>query len=68
MSNLRLGFETNLKIMEKVLSNRTYDKYFLLKIYGNLKVIEYRAFDSEDSELAYEIQNVLLDLEKNICD
>lgn len=63
MSNLEIGLNNNIALLEKTLSKKS-----ILNIYGNLKVLEYRAFSEKESDLLYRIQEVLLDLEGFILD
>lgn len=58
MSNLEIGLNNNIALLEKTLSKKS-----ILNIYGNLKVLEYRAITEKESDLLYKIQSVLLDLE-----
>ena len=64
MSNLQVGFEVNVSLFEKEIEKEFFSKEKLLSIYGNLKVLEYRAFTDDDSSLAYSIQNYILRLEE----
>ena len=63
MSNLEMGLNNNIALLEKTLSKKS-----ILNIYGNLKVLEYRVFSEKESDLLYRIQEVLLDLEGFILD
>lgn len=58
MSNLEQGLNNNIALLENTLSKKS-----ILNIYGNLKVLEYRAITEKESDLLYKIQSVLLDLE-----
>lgn len=58
MSNLEMGLNNNIALLENTLSKKS-----ILNIYGNLKVLEYRAITEKESDLLYKIQSVLLDLE-----
>lgn len=61
MSNLEMGLNNNIALLENTLSKKS-----ILNIYGNLKVLEYRAFSEKESDLLYRIQTVLMDLEEYI--
>ncbi|WP_075824030.1 hypothetical protein [Clostridium perfringens] len=61
MSNLEQGLNNNIALLEKSLSKKS-----ILNIYGNLKVLEYRAISEKESDLLYRIQTVLMDLEEYI--
>lgn len=63
MSNLEQGLNNNIALLEKSLSKKS-----ILNIYGNLKVLEYRAISEKESDLLYRIQTVLMDLEEYIID
>lgn len=63
MSNLEQGLNNNIALLENTLSKKS-----ILNIYGNLKVLEYRAFSEKENDLAYRVQNVIMDLEKYIID
>ncbi len=63
MSNLEMGLNNNIALLEKTLSKKS-----ILNIYGNLKVLEYRAITEKESDLLYRIQTVLMDLEEYIID
>ncbi|MDM0558260.1 hypothetical protein QTH42_14915 [Clostridium perfringens] len=63
MSNLEQGLNNNIALLEKTLSKKS-----ILNIYGNLKVLEYRAITEKESDLLYRIQTVLMDLEEYIID
>lgn len=63
MSNLEQGLNNNIALLEKTLSKKS-----ILNIYGNLKVLEYRAISEKESDLLYRIQTVLMDLEEYIID
>lgn len=67
MSNLEIGLINNMALLESILSkeNKSRD---LLNIYGNLKVLEYRAFFEKESDLFYRIQKVIADIEKFILE
>lgn len=58
MSNLEQGLNNNIALLENTLTKKS-----ILNIYGNLKVLEYRAITEKESDLLYKIQSVLLDLE-----
>ena len=58
MSNLEQGLNNNIALLEKTLSKKS-----ILNIYGNLKVLEYRAITEKESDLLYRIQDIILDLE-----
>ncbi|MGU9239969.1 hypothetical protein ACV3Z1_14635 [Clostridium perfringens] len=61
MSNLEQGLNNNIALLEKTLSKKS-----ILNIYGNLKVLEYRAITEKESDLLYRIQTVIMDLEEYI--
>lgn len=63
MSNLEQGLNNNIALLENTLSKKS-----ILNIYGNLKVLEYRAITEKESDLLYRIQTVLMDLEEYIID
>lgn len=63
MSNLEMGLNNNIALLEKTLSKKS-----ILNIYGNLKVLEYRAITEKESDLLYRIQTVIMDLEEYIID
>ncbi len=63
MSNLEIGLNNNIALLEKTLSKKS-----ILNIYGNLKVLEYRAITEKESDLLYRIQTVIMDLEEYIID
>ncbi|MGG7159159.1 hypothetical protein [Clostridium perfringens] len=63
MSNLEQGLENNIILLENTLAKENVSKENLLKVYGNLKVLEYRAVTEKENNLLYRIQEVLLDLE-----
>ncbi len=63
MSNLEIGLENNIELLESALSKEKVSKKSILSIYGNLKVLEYRAVTEKENNLLYRIQEVLLDLE-----
>ncbi|MCX0386673.1 hypothetical protein LI053_14620 [Clostridium perfringens] len=63
MSNLEQGLNNNIALLENTLSKKS-----ILNIYGNLKVLEYRAITEKESDLLYRIQTVLIDLEEYIID
>lgn len=63
MSNLEIGLENNIELLESALSKEKVSKKSVLSIYGNLKVLEYRAVTEKENNLLYRIQKVLLDLE-----
>ncbi|WP_283694321.1 hypothetical protein [Clostridium perfringens] len=58
MSNLEQGLNNNIALLENTLSKKS-----ILNIYGNLKVLEYRAVTEKESDLLYRIQNVIVELE-----
>ena len=68
MSNLEIGLNNNIAFLESILSKENKSKRDLLNIYGDLKVLEYRAFFEKESDLLYRIQTVLMDLEEYIID
>lgn len=61
MSNLEQGLNNNIALLENTLSKKS-----ILNIYGNLKVLEYRAITEKESDLLYRIQTVIMDLEEYI--
>ncbi|WP_349398651.1 hypothetical protein [Clostridium perfringens] len=63
MSNLEIGLNNNIALLEKTLSKKS-----ILNIYGNLKVLEYRAITEKESDLLYKIQNVIVELEEFILE
>lgn len=63
MSNLEQGLNNNIALLENTLSKKS-----ILNIYGNLKVLEYRAISEKESDLLYRIQTVIMDLEEYIID
>ncbi|HBI6990337.1 TPA: hypothetical protein K8N17_002514 [Clostridium perfringens] len=63
MSNLEMGLNNNITLLEKTLSKKS-----ILNIYGNLKVLEYRAITEKESDLLYRIQNVIVELEEFILE
>lgn len=63
MSNLEIGLNNNIAFLESILSKGNKSKRDLLNIYGNLKVLEYRAITEKESDLLYRIQDIILDLE-----
>lgn len=63
MSNLEMGLNNNIALLEKTLSKKS-----ILNIYGNLKVLEYRAITEKESDLLYRIQNVIVELEEFILE
>lgn len=63
MSNLEQGLNNNIALLEKTLSKKS-----ILNIYGNLKVLEYRAITEKESDLFYRIQKVIVDLEEFILE
>lgn len=63
MSNLEIGLNNNIALLEKTLSKKS-----ILNIYGNLKVLEYRAITEKESDLLYRIQNVIVELEEFILE
>ncbi|HFE9684237.1 TPA: hypothetical protein ACGA31_002748 [Clostridium perfringens] len=63
MSNLEQGLNNNIALLEKTLSKKS-----ILNIYGNLKVLEYRAITEKESDLLYRIQNVIVELEEFILE
>ncbi len=68
MSNLEIGLENNIELLESTLAKEKVSKKSILSIYGNLKVLEYRAVTEKENNLLYRIQEVLLDLEGFILD
>ncbi|MDM0868819.1 hypothetical protein QTI59_15400 [Clostridium perfringens] len=63
MSNLEIGLNNNIALLENTLSKKS-----ILNIYGNLKVLEYRAITEKESDLLYRIQNVIVELEEFILE
>lgn len=63
MSNLEIGLNNNIVLLENTLSKKS-----ILNIYGNLKVLEYRAITEKESDLLYRIQNVIVELEEFILE
>lgn len=63
MSNLEIGLNNNIALLENILSKKS-----ILNIYGNLKVLEYRAITEKESDLLYRIQNVIVELEEFILE
>lgn len=63
MSNLEQGLNNNIALLENTLSKKS-----ILNIYGNLKVLEYRAVTEKESDLLYRIQNVIVELEEFILE
>ncbi len=63
MSNLEIGLNNNIALLENTLTKKNVSKQNLLNIYGNLKVLEYRATTEKESDLLYRIQDIILDLE-----
>ncbi|EHK2389540.1 TPA: hypothetical protein K8N08_000323 [Clostridium perfringens] len=63
MSNLEQGLNNNIALLENTLSKKS-----ILNIYGNLKVLEYRAIIERESDLLYRIQNVIVELEEFILE
>lgn len=63
MSNLEQGLNNNIALLENTLS-----KKYILNIYGNLKVLEYRALTEKESDLLYRVQNIIVDLEEFILE
>ncbi|EGT3613218.1 hypothetical protein E5N06_07660 [Clostridium perfringens] len=63
MSNLEQGLNNNIALLENTLSKKS-----ILNIYGNLKVLEYRAITEKESDLLYRIQNVIVELEEFILE
>lgn len=61
MRNLEQGLNNNIALLEKTLSKKA-----ILNIYGNLKVLEYRAITEKESDLLYRIQNIIVELEEFI--
>ena len=55
MSNLEQGLNNNIALLENTLSKKS-----ILNIYGNLKVLEYRAITEKESDLLYRIQDIIL--------
>ncbi|WP_415345195.1 hypothetical protein [Clostridium perfringens] len=68
MSNLEIGLINNMAFLESILSKENRSKRDLLNIYGNLKVLEYRAFSEKESDLFYRIQKVIVNLEEFILE
>lgn len=68
MSNLEMGLNNNMAFLESILSKENRSKRDLLNIYGDLKVLEYRAFSEKESDLFYRIQKVIVDLEEFILE
>jgi hypothetical protein len=60
MSNLEQGLENNIELL-----NKATNKSQFLKIYGNLRVLEEKAFNEND-RIVYKIQEFILKLEKFI--
>lgn len=63
MSNLEQGLNNNIALLENTLSKKS-----ILNIYGNLKVLEYRAITEKESDLLYRIQKVIVDIEEFILE
>ncbi|MGV1117936.1 hypothetical protein ACQR3D_15795 [Clostridium perfringens] len=63
MSNLEQGLNNNIALLENTLSKKS-----ILNIYGNLKVLEYRAITEKESDLLYRIQKVIVELEEFILE
>ncbi|EOU1751211.1 hypothetical protein LTX50_002659 [Clostridium perfringens] len=63
MSNLEQGLNNNIALLENTLSKKS-----ILNIYGNLKVLEYRAITEKESDLLYRIQKVIADIEEFILE
>lgn len=63
MSNLEQGLNNNIALLENTLTKKS-----ILNIYGNLKVLEYKAITEKESDLLYRIQNVIVELEKFILE
>lgn len=63
MSNLEIGLNNNIALLENTLSKKS-----ILNIYGNLKVLEYRAITEKESDLLYRIQKVIVELEEFILE
>lgn len=63
MSNLEQGLNNNIALLENTLSKKS-----ILNIYGNLKVLEYRAVTEKESDLLYRIQNIIVELEEFILE
>ena len=51
MSNLEMGLNNNIALLENTLTKKNASKQNLLNIYGNLKVLEYRAIIEKESDL-----------------
>lgn len=68
MSNLEIGLINNMVLLESILSKENRSKRDLLNIYGDLKVLEYRAFFEKESDLFYRIQKVIADIEEFILE
>ncbi|MGU8444787.1 hypothetical protein ACV3QG_15050 [Clostridium perfringens] len=63
MSNLEQGLNNNIALLENTLSKKS-----ILNIYGNLKVLEYRAITEKENDLLYRIQKVIVELEEFILE
>ncbi|MDT9337807.1 hypothetical protein P3F01_15715 [Clostridium perfringens] len=63
MSNLEQGLNNNIALLENTLSKKS-----ILNIYGNLKVLKYRALTEKESDLLYRIQNIIVELEEFILE
>lgn len=68
MRNLEIGLNNNIALLESILSKENKSKRDLLNIYGDLKVLEYRAFFEKESDLFYRIQKVIVELEEFILE
>lgn len=68
MSNLEIGLNNNIALLENTLTKKNESKQNLLNIYGNLKVLEYRAFSEKENDLLYRIQKVIVELEEFILE
>lgn len=68
MSNLEMGLNNNISLLENTLTKKNASKQNLLNIYGNLKVLEYRSFSEKENDLLYRIQKVIVELEEFILE
>ena len=62
MSNLEQGLKNNIELL-----NKATNKSQFLKIYGNLRVLEAKAFNENDT-IVYKIQEFILKLEEFILE
>lgn len=62
MSNLEQGLENNIELL-----NKATNKSQFLKIYGNLRVLEAKSFNENDT-IVYKIQEFILKLEEFILE